>query len=220
MDSLVATTDEAYVDLAVTLTRDAGLRHARREELLARRESCSATPSPSARWSATSSRPRGQRRCKLRAVEVDGTNRMTDAKPLSRIVLGLTGGIAAYKAAELTRLFVKEGVRVDVCMTESARRFIAPLTLQALSGRPVLTDLWASGADNGMGHINLSRGADAIVVAPASADFLAKIAHGHADDLLSTLDAGARMPAVRRAGDESPDVGQRREPAQRRDARR
>ncbi len=107
--------------------------------------------------------------------------------PLSRIVLGITGGIAAYKAAELTRLFVKAGVTVDVCMTDAACRFVTPLTLQALSGRPVLTDLWASGADNGMGHINLSRGADAIVVAPASADFLAKVANGHADDLLSTL---------------------------------
>ncbi len=110
-----------------------------------------------------------------------------DSKPLSRIVLGLTGGIAAYKAAELTRLFVKAGIGVDVFMTAAACRFITPLTLQALSGRPVQTDLWASGADNGMGHINLSRGADAIVVAPASADFLAKIANGHADDLLSTL---------------------------------
>jgi phosphopantothenoylcysteine decarboxylase / phosphopantothenate---cysteine ligase len=119
---------------------------------------------------------------------------MMHAKPLSRIVLGLTGGIAAYKAAELTRLFVKAGVRVDVCMTESACRFIAPLTLQALSGRPVLTDLWASGADNGMGHIHLSRGADAIVVAPASADFLARIANGHADDLLSTLTLARECP--------------------------
>ena len=86
-----------------------------------------------------------------------------------------------------TRLFVKAGIAVDVVMTAAACRFIAPLTLQALSGRPVLTDLWASGADNGMGHIDLSRGADAIVVAPASADFLAKVANGHADDLLSTL---------------------------------
>ncbi len=110
-----------------------------------------------------------------------------EPKPLSRIVLGLTGGIAAYKSAELARLFVKAGVTVDVCMTAAACRFIAPLTLQAVSGRPVLTDLWASGADNGMGHIDLSRGADAIVVAPASADFLAKVANGHADDLLSTL---------------------------------
>ena len=112
---------------------------------------------------------------------------MMNTKPLSRILLGLTGGIAAYKAAELTRLFVKADIAVDVFMTAAACRFIAPLTLQALSGRPVQTDLWASGADNGMGHIDLSRGADAIVVAPASADFLAKIANGHADDLLSTL---------------------------------
>ena len=119
-----------------------------------------------------------------------------DTKPLSRIVLGLTGGIAAYKAAELARLFVKDGVRVDVCMTEAACRFIAPLTLQALSGRPVLTDLWASGADNGMGHIDLTRGADAIVVAPASADFLAKVAHGLADDLLTTLAAARDCPLI------------------------
>ena len=110
-----------------------------------------------------------------------------DTKPSSRIVLGLTGGIAAYKAAELTRLLVKAGISVDVCMTEAACRFITPLTLQALSGRPVLNELWQTGADNGMGHINLSRGASAIVVAPASADFLAKVANGHADDLLSTL---------------------------------
>jgi phosphopantothenoylcysteine decarboxylase/phosphopantothenate--cysteine ligase len=107
--------------------------------------------------------------------------------PLTRIVLGITGGIAAYKAAELTRLFVKAGTDVNVVMTPGACRFIAPMTLQALSGNPVLTDLWASGTANGMGHIDLSRGANAIVVAPASADFLAKIANGHADDLLSTL---------------------------------
>ena len=111
----------------------------------------------------------------------------TPGKPLARIVLGLTGGIAAYKAAEIARLFVKAGVTVDVVMTPGACRFITPLTMQALSGNPVLTDLWASGADNGMGHIDLSRGADAIVVAPASANFLAEIANGHADDLLSTL---------------------------------
>ena len=118
------------------------------------------------------------------------------AAPLDRIVLGLTGGIAAYKSAELTRLFVKAGVRVDVVMTAAACRFITPMTLQALSGRPVLTDLWTSGADNGMGHIDLSRGADAIVVAPASADFLAKLAHGHADDLLSTLCAARDCPLL------------------------
>ena len=112
---------------------------------------------------------------------------MTSPPPLTRIVLGLTGGIAAYKAAELTRLFAKEGIAVDVVMTPGACRFITPMTMQALSGNPVLTDLWASGAANGMGHIDLSRSANAIVVAPASADFLAKIANGHAEDLLSTL---------------------------------
>jgi len=119
-----------------------------------------------------------------------------DAKPLSRIVLGITGGIAAYKAAELARLFVKARIDVDVCMTEAACRFVTPLTLQALSGRPVHTDLWESGADNGMGHINLSRGAQAIVVAPASADFLAKVANGHADDLLSTLVMARDCPLI------------------------
>jgi phosphopantothenoylcysteine decarboxylase/phosphopantothenate--cysteine ligase len=99
----------------------------------------------------------------------------------------MTGGIAAYKAAELTRLLVKAGISVDVVMTRAATQFIAPMTLQALSGKPVLTDLWQSGASNAMGHIDLSRGADAIVVAPASANFIAKLAHGLADDLLSTL---------------------------------
>jgi phosphopantothenoylcysteine decarboxylase / phosphopantothenate---cysteine ligase len=121
-------------------------------------------------------------------------SKMNDAPTLSRIVLGITGGIAAYKSAELARLFVKAGVGVDVCMTPAACRFIAPLTLQALVGRPVHTDLWESGADNGMGHIDLSRGADCIVIAPASADFLAKVAHGHADDLLSTLTLARDCP--------------------------
>src|SRR5476651_1916183 len=109
------------------------------------------------------------------------------ALPVRRVVLGITGGIAAYKAAELTRLLVKESIAVDVVMTRAATQFIAPMTLQALSGSPVLTDLWDSGAANAMGHIDLSRHADAIVVAPASADFIAKLAHGFADDLLSTL---------------------------------
>jgi len=107
--------------------------------------------------------------------------------PLQRVVLGITGGIAAYKAAELTRLLVKQGIAVDVVMTEAATQFITPMTLQALSGSPVLAGLWESGAVNAMGHIELSRHADAILVAPASADFIAKLAHGHADDLLSTL---------------------------------
>ena len=111
----------------------------------------------------------------------------SESKLLSRVVLGVTGGIAAYKAAELTRLLVKAGIVVDVVMTEAATHFVTATTFQALSGRPVLTDLWESGAANAMGHIAVSRGADAILVAPASADFLAKIAQGRADDLLTTL---------------------------------
>jgi phosphopantothenoylcysteine decarboxylase/phosphopantothenate--cysteine ligase len=118
------------------------------------------------------------------------------ARPLRRIVLGITGGIAAYKAAELTRLLVKEGIAVEVVMTPAATQFIAPMTLQALSGNPALTDLWHSGAANAMGHIDLSRHADAIVVAPASADFIAKLAQGHADDLLSTLCLARNCPLL------------------------
>jgi phosphopantothenoylcysteine decarboxylase/phosphopantothenate--cysteine ligase len=115
---------------------------------------------------------------------------------LSRVVLGITGGIAAYKTAELTRLLIKAGVVVDVVMTESAARFVTPMTFQALSGRPVLTSLWESGAANAMGHIAVSRGADAIVVAPASADFLAKLAQGRADDLLTTLCLARECPLL------------------------
>jgi phosphopantothenoylcysteine decarboxylase/phosphopantothenate--cysteine ligase len=116
--------------------------------------------------------------------------------PLTRVVLGVTGGIAAYKAAELARLFVKDGIAVDVAMTEAATRFVTPMTFQALTGRPVATDLWSSGAPNAMDHIALSRGADLIVVAPASADFLAKLAHGRADDLLSTLCLARECPLL------------------------
>jgi phosphopantothenoylcysteine decarboxylase/phosphopantothenate--cysteine ligase len=111
-------------------------------------------------------------------------------------VLGVTGGIAAYKAAELVRLLVKDGVTVDVVMTQAGARFVTPATFQALSGRAVYTDLWASGSDDAMGHIALSRGADAILVAPASADFLAKLANGHADDLLSTLCLARECPLL------------------------
>jgi phosphopantothenoylcysteine decarboxylase/phosphopantothenate--cysteine ligase len=114
--------------------------------------------------------------------------------PLKRIVLGVSGGIAAYKAAELARLWVKDGVAVDVAMTANAVRFVAPMTFQALTGRPVATDLWTSGASNAMDHIALSRGADLIVVAPASADFLARLAQGRADDLLATLCLARECP--------------------------
>lgn len=106
--------------------------------------------------------------------------------PAIRIVLGITGGIAAYKAAELARLLVKQGIEVQVAMTEAACRFITPTTMQALTGRPVLVNQWDATA-NGMAHIDSSRVAHAIVIAPASADFIAKLAHGLADDLLSTL---------------------------------
>lgn len=104
-----------------------------------------------------------------------------------RIVLGLTGGIACYKVAEYVRRAQDEGATIDVVMTEAATRFITPVTLQALSGRPVWLDAWDTRAHNNMAHINLTRGADAVVIAPASTDFIAKLAHGLADDLLSTL---------------------------------
>ncbi len=104
-----------------------------------------------------------------------------------KIVLGITGGIAAYKAAELVRLLVKSNIEVTVVMTESACQFITPVTMQALSGKPVFIGMWDSSIANSMPHIELSRDADAILIAPASADFMAKLVHGRADDLLSTL---------------------------------
>ncbi|ADI28757.1 bifunctional phosphopantothenoylcysteine decarboxylase/phosphopantothenate--cysteine ligase CoaBC [Methylotenera versatilis] len=105
----------------------------------------------------------------------------------TKLVLGITGGIAAYKAAELVRLLVKANYDVQVVMTAAACQFITPVTMQALSGKPVFIDMWDSSISNGMPHIELSREADAILVAPASADFLAKLVQGRADDLLSTL---------------------------------
>ena len=111
-----------------------------------------------------------------------------------KIILGVTGGIAAYKAAELTRLLVKDDFDVQVVMTESASQFIAPLTFQALSGKEVLTSLWKSNTSNGMSHIELSRNYDLIVIAPASANFLAKLTHGFADDLLSSLCLARNCP--------------------------
>ncbi|AEV25927.1 phosphopantothenoylcysteine decarboxylase/phosphopantothenate--cysteine ligase [Azospira oryzae PS] len=104
-----------------------------------------------------------------------------------KILLGVTGGIAAYKAAELTRLLQKQGATVQVAMTEAATHFVGAVTFQALSGQPVFTDQWDARMANNMAHIDLSREADAVLVAPASADFLAKVAHGQADDLLTTL---------------------------------
>jgi phosphopantothenoylcysteine decarboxylase / phosphopantothenate---cysteine ligase len=103
------------------------------------------------------------------------------------LVLGLSGGIACYKAAELVRALVKAGATVQVVMTEAAEHFITATTLQALSNRNVYTSQWDSREPNNMAHINLTREADAVLVAPASADFLAKLLHGRADDLLSLL---------------------------------
>ncbi|MES2068908.1 MAG: bifunctional phosphopantothenoylcysteine decarboxylase/phosphopantothenate--cysteine ligase CoaBC [Pseudomonadota bacterium] len=104
-----------------------------------------------------------------------------------KIVLGLTGGIACYKAAELTRALGKAGATVQVVMTQAATQFITPVTMQALSGNTVYTDQWDARIHNNMPHIDLTRDADAIVIAPCSTDFMFKLAHGACDDLLSTL---------------------------------
>ena len=104
-----------------------------------------------------------------------------------KILLGVTGGIAAYKCAELVRLLKKVGADVVVGMTDAATRFVTPLTFQALSGHPVAVDAWDPEKGGGMTHIDLTRSADLILIAPASADFLAKMAQGRADDLLSAL---------------------------------
>ncbi|MBZ0094825.1 MAG: bifunctional phosphopantothenoylcysteine decarboxylase/phosphopantothenate--cysteine ligase CoaBC [Sulfuricella sp.] len=120
---------------------------------------------------------------------------MTDSAK-KRLVLGVTGGVAAYKAAELTRLLVKNGIEVQVIMTEAARHFVAPATFQALSGKPVLTDLWDGQAAGGMAHIDVTRNADAVLIAPASADFISKLAHGAADDLLSAACLARACPLL------------------------
>ena len=118
---------------------------------------------------------------------------MTDITPEKRIVLGITGGVAAYKACELVRLCVKAGIAVDVVMTKAGEHFVTAVTFQALSGRPVYTDLWDASIPNNMAHIELTRDAAGIVVVPTTADFMAKLVHGRADDLLSTLIV-ARQP--------------------------
>lgn len=110
------------------------------------------------------------------------------------ILLGISGGIAAYKSAELVRLFSKKGAQVRVCMTASAQQFITPLTMQALSGHQVHSDLLDPQAELGMGHIELARWADAIVIAPATANTLAKITYGLADDLLTTVCLASKAP--------------------------
>jgi phosphopantothenoylcysteine decarboxylase/phosphopantothenate--cysteine ligase len=111
-----------------------------------------------------------------------------------RILLGVTGGIAAYKSAELTRRLRDRGAEVQVVMTAAAREFVTPMTFQALSGRTVRTDLWDPAAEAAMGHIELARWPHRIVIAPASADFIARLAHGLADDLLTTLCLASDVP--------------------------
>jgi phosphopantothenoylcysteine decarboxylase/phosphopantothenate--cysteine ligase len=110
------------------------------------------------------------------------------------ILLGVTGGIAAYKSADLVRRLRERGAEVQVVMTDGAREFVTPMTFQALSGRPVRTDLWDPGAEAAMGHIELARWADLVLVAPATADFLARLAGGRADDLLATTCLATTAP--------------------------
>jgi phosphopantothenoylcysteine decarboxylase/phosphopantothenate--cysteine ligase len=122
---------------------------------------------------------------------------MTSDRTISvprRILLGVTGGIAAYKAAQLVRCLREQGAEVQVVMTEAAQQFVTALTFQALSGRPVRTDLWDSSAEAAMGHIELARWAQLVLIAPASADFLARLAGGRADDLLATLVLATAAP--------------------------
>jgi phosphopantothenoylcysteine decarboxylase/phosphopantothenate--cysteine ligase len=113
-----------------------------------------------------------------------------------RVLLGVTGGIAAYKSAELLRELQRSGADIQVVMTDSACQFITPVTMQALSGKPVFTGMWDNRVPNGMPHIELSRDRDLIVVAPATADFMAKLVHGSADDLLSTLCLARECPMM------------------------
>lgn len=113
-----------------------------------------------------------------------------------KLVLGVTGGVAAYKAAELVRLLGKAGADVHVVLSEGGARFVTAVTFQALSGNPVWTDLWDARMDNNMAHIDLTRGADAVLVAPATADVLARFAQGRADDLLSTLALARECPLL------------------------
>lgn len=112
----------------------------------------------------------------------------------ARVLLGVSGGIAAYKAAELVRRLGDAGAEVRVVLTANAARFVTPMTFQALSGHPVRTSLWDESAEAAMGHIELARWADEVLVAPASADLLARLAHGLADDLLTTLCLATAAP--------------------------
>ena len=112
----------------------------------------------------------------------------------TRILLGVTGGIAAYKSADLVRRLIERGADVQVVMTAAAKKFVTPMTFQAVSGRPARCDLWDGAAEAAMGHIELARWAQLVLIAPASADFIARLAGGRADDLLSTLCLATEAP--------------------------
>src|SRR6201996_7501907 len=116
--------------------------------------------------------------------------------PKTRILLGVTGGIAAYKSPDLVRRLSERGADVQVVMTASAQKFVTPTTFQAVSGHPTRTDLWDEAAEASMGHIELARWAQYVLIAPASADFIARLAAGRADDLLSTLCLATEAPIV------------------------
>jgi len=116
--------------------------------------------------------------------------------PKTRILLGVTGGIAAYKSPDLVRRLIERGAEVQVVMTKAAERFVSPMSFQAVSGRPTRNDLWDSTAEAAMGHIELARWAQLVLIAPASADFIARLAGGRADDLLSTLCVATEAPIM------------------------
>jgi phosphopantothenoylcysteine decarboxylase/phosphopantothenate--cysteine ligase len=114
----------------------------------------------------------------------------------TRILLGVTGGIAVYKSPDLVRRLIEKGAEVQVVMTEAAQKFVSPMTFQAVSGRPVRVGLWDEAAEAAMGHIELARWAQLVLIAPATADFMARLAGGRADDLLSTLCLATEAPVV------------------------
>ena len=116
--------------------------------------------------------------------------------PKTRILLGVTGGIAAYKSPDLVRRLMERGADVQVVMTGAAQRFVSPMSFQAVSGRPTRSDLWDDTAEAAMGHIELARWAQVVLIAPASADFIARLACGRADDLLATLCLATEAPIV------------------------
>jgi phosphopantothenoylcysteine decarboxylase/phosphopantothenate--cysteine ligase len=116
--------------------------------------------------------------------------------PKARVLLGVTGGIAAYKSPDLVRRLIERGADVQVVMTSAAQRFVSPMTFQAVSGRPTRSDLWDNAAEAAMGHIELARWAQIVLIAPASADFLARLAGGRADDLLCTLCVATEAPIM------------------------